>query len=213
MQFTTFKEAAEYVGGFSEPSKMPCYAYSIPAQECKVGSILRETAGSVCAKCYARKGRYVFANVKNALYRRFSTLDKPFWVEAMAFAIKEKAMKFFRFHDAGDIQSVEHLSKICKIAALCPDCRFWLPTRETGIVAEYLDNGGIVPANLNIRISGSMIDGPAPVGMARKFDLCVSSVSSNMESVNCHSFRNEGKCGDCRACWDKSVFEIVYKSH
>ena len=76
MQFNNVNEAIDYVGGFSSPSKMPCFAYSIPAQECGIGKQMRSVAGSVCSKCYALKGRYVFGKVKAALYRRFNTLKK-----------------------------------------------------------------------------------------------------------------------------------------
>lgn len=40
MQFSKIKDALEYVGGFSAPSKMPCPSYSIPASACKVGAKL-----------------------------------------------------------------------------------------------------------------------------------------------------------------------------
>ena len=48
------------VGTLSEPSKMPTYAYSIPAKYCITGSKLRMIANSTCSKCYALKGRYIF---------------------------------------------------------------------------------------------------------------------------------------------------------
>ena len=53
-------------GGLSKPSKMPGYAYNLPATECKIGSKLVKVPGSVCHGCYALKGRYRFPNVKDA---------------------------------------------------------------------------------------------------------------------------------------------------
>lgn len=47
------KAAVAAIGGLSSPSKMPCHGYSIPAQACKVGSLLRNVSGSACAHCYA----------------------------------------------------------------------------------------------------------------------------------------------------------------
>ena len=29
----------------------------------------------------------------------------------------------------------------------------------------------------------------------------------------CNSYENDGKCIDCRLCWDKSVKNITYKYH
>jgi hypothetical protein len=38
-------EALKIVGGLSKPSKMPGWAYGIPAAECKTGKKLQECAG------------------------------------------------------------------------------------------------------------------------------------------------------------------------
>ena len=52
------KEAKEITGGLSAPSKMPGYAYNLPAWKCITGVKLQAVPGSVCAGCYAMKGRY-----------------------------------------------------------------------------------------------------------------------------------------------------------
>ena len=46
-------EALQLVGGLSKPSKMPGWAYGLPAKECKTGSKLVKVAGSTCEGCYA----------------------------------------------------------------------------------------------------------------------------------------------------------------
>jgi hypothetical protein len=50
-------------GGLSRPSKMPGYAYNLPAIHCKTGSKLAAIPGTTCHGCYALKGRYRFPNV------------------------------------------------------------------------------------------------------------------------------------------------------
>ena len=77
------KEAKEITGGLSSPSKMPGYAYNLPAWRCITGVKLQAVPGSVCAGCYAMKGRYRFRNVKEALERRQQSLVHPQWVQAM----------------------------------------------------------------------------------------------------------------------------------
>ena len=77
------KEAKEITGGLSSPSKMPGYAYNLPAWKCITGVKLQAVEGSVCAGCYAMKGRYRFRNVKDALNRRLNSLTHLQWVEAM----------------------------------------------------------------------------------------------------------------------------------
>ena len=85
------KEAEAITHTLSKPGKMPGYAYSTPAHECKTGTKLRAVAGSVCANCYAfERGRYRFKNVIDAQYKRFKSLTHPLWVEAMAAQINSK---------------------------------------------------------------------------------------------------------------------------
>ena len=108
-------EALKLVGGLSKPSKMPGWAYGIPAKECKTGTILREIKNSTCEKCYALKGCYVFKVVQAAQYRRLDSIKHPLWVHAMASLINSKKSKCFRWHDSGDVQDLKHLAKSCKV--------------------------------------------------------------------------------------------------
>lgn len=214
MPFTKIKDALEYVGGFSKPSKMPCPSYSLPASACKVGAKLRKVKGSVCASCYACKRAYTWPVVKNALEIRLESLTRPFWVDAMVLAITKKKLSYFRINDSGDLQSMEHLLKIVEVAKRCPSTKFWLPTKENALIIEFLKTETL-PENLTVRLSCVMIDKENLVvkSLAQKLGLCVSSVSSNMETVNCHAYKTDGACGDCRACWNKDCFEIVYLRH
>ena len=81
----TVKLAEERVGSLSSPSKMPGYGYSTPAEDCITGSKLAEVVDSICSFCYARKGRYVFRNVKQAMKKRLKSLQRLDWVDTMVF--------------------------------------------------------------------------------------------------------------------------------
>ena len=207
--FKRIREAEVIVGGrLSKPSKMPGYAYGIPAKRCAIGSILRKISGSVCSNCYALKGRYVFANVQTAQERRFQSLRNAEWVAAMVFLITRRKVKWFRWHDSGDIQGIWHLAKICEVAVQCPDTDFWLPTREFGIVKHFKLQGGVVPDNLVIRLSAQMIDGKPPSDMFN-----TSTVVSDKGTASCPARFQNGKCGPCRKCWDKEVANVSYPEH
>jgi len=65
------------------------------------------------------KGRYRFKNVKDALQRRMDSLDHPQWVQAMVVLIDKQP--WFRWHDSGDLQSLEHLEKIFEVCRLTPE--------------------------------------------------------------------------------------------
>ena len=104
------KEATAITGGLSKPSKMPGPAHNLPAWNCITGGKLQAVKGSVCAGCYAMKGRYRFKNVRAALDRRLQALTDPRWVDAMTALITGEP--WFRWHDSGDIQSAQHLKNI-----------------------------------------------------------------------------------------------------
>ncbi len=107
------KEARKITGGLSKPSKMPGPAHNLPAWNCITGAKLVKIPGSVCAGCYAMKGRYRFNNVRAALDRRLQALQDPRWVDAMVVLIKGEP--WFRWHDSGDIQSAQHLKNIFEV--------------------------------------------------------------------------------------------------
>ena len=210
--FKNKKQAEEIVGTLSKPSKMPGYAYSTPAKRCLIGQKMRNVVGSICAFCYALKGRYVFPNVQKAMEKRFASLTNDLWVDAMTYLIGKVKNPHFRWHDSGDLQGVWHIEKIVKIAKNLPNISFWLPTREYAFVSTYIERGGEVPSNLTIRLSALMMDGPAPVGIAQRLGLCVSG-ASKLGNFNCPCSKQGNKCGDCRKCWDKNEFAIDYKKH
>ena len=197
------KEARKITGGLSKPSKMPGPAHNLPAWKCITGVKLQAVPNSVCAGCYALKGRYRFNNVQAALNRRLQALEDPRWVEAMTALIKGE--KFFRWHDSGDIQSMGHLENIFKVCKLTPETQHWMPTREAQFLKQ-LDPASI-PSNLIIRMSSHMID-QGPV----KFWPWTSTVTSSAGRT-CPAPEQSNSCGSCRQCWDRSVPNVAYGKH
>ena len=196
------KQAKEITGGLSSPSKMPGYAYNLPAWRCITGVKLQQVAGSVCAGCYAMKGRYRFRNVKEALDRRLQALTDPRWVEAMVTLITGQA--WFRWHDSGDIQSPEHLKNIFEVCNRTPETRHWMPTREVKILK--LMDPDVVPKNLIIRISSHMVD-QGPVSFWPWTSTVVTA------GKTCPAAEQNNECKDCRQCWDRSVKNVAYGKH
>lgn len=207
MTFKTLKEAEAIAGKLGKPSKMPGYAYGIPARHCPVGALLVKIKGSVCSSCYALKGRYVFGNVQRAQEYRFASLKHPQWVDAMTYMIQRRQCEHFRWHDSGDIQGTWHLENMIEVARRCPDTKFWTPTRENRVVKQYLTTHGTFPSNFVVRVSGAMIDGPPPAGFPQ------TSTVTRLEAPTCPAYRQGGVCGDCRACWDPGVGNVSYPKH
>lgn len=197
----------------SKTSKMPCHSFSLPASECKTGSVLAQVKGSVCHGCYARKGMYSFPNVKAPRFNNLTgvqTVGFTEWVETMTNLIKTKEKSgFFRWHDSGDLQSVEHLDAIVRIANNLPHIKFWLPTKEKAMIRQY---NGIIPGNLVVRLSSAMIDQePSKTWMLTS--TVHSATVGHQFGEECQAYTRNGKCGDCRSCWDENVKNVSYPKH
>jgi len=198
------QQAWDLVGGLSKPSKMPGWAYGIPAKECKTGSKLRLVKGSTCYNCYALKGCYVFKVVQNAQYKRLASVKHELWTGAMALLINSKKSKVFRWHDSGDVQDEDHLNKIFAVCRLTPSVKHWLPTREHSLL-QHMDPD-IIPKNLLIRVSATKVDGPAPSWWP-----WTSTVSTTTKT--CPAPDQGGKCKSCRACWSRDIPNVTYAKH
>ena len=206
----TLKQATQIIDSYTVTSKMNTISYSISAFDCITGSKLRLIPNTVCSTCYALKGNYIryAKNIRPAQNRRLKSISNPNWVNAMIYIMNhQKAVVnsgLFRWHDSGDLQSLEHLQKIVDIAKATPKIKHWLPTKESNLIQNYK---GSIPKNLIIRLSGSFIDGKAP-----KYKN-TSTVVSDKDNATCRSFENNGTCGNCRKCWDSSIKNVSYLNH
>ena len=193
-------EAKQITGSLTRTSKMPGLSYSLPAWECKTGSKLRKVKGSVCSACYALKGNYTrYKAIKAAQYDRLEKIKNSLWVAAMVVQVKRQ--KYFRWHDAGDVQNLEHLKKIYSVCKLTPEVKHWMPTREAWI-KNHLDSK---PDNLVIRFSPPMI--------GQRNDSWPNSSMVVETGASCPAPSQGGKCGSCRQCWDSNIKVVSYGKH
>jgi len=218
----TLPLAESIVGGaLGRPSKMPGLSWGISAAECKRGGELKTVAGTVCASCYAdNRGHYGCQTVVDAHRRRLDALEHPRWVDAMAFMINIWGVQWFRWFDSGDLQSFEHLAKICNVCRKTSRTKHWLPTHETVLIGEYLETRRF-PANLTVRISADYVGQPAgeswglPTSTVHvRKDGPVPALSGRRkDSIECLAHKWANHCGHCRACWEPRVANVSYPKH
>jgi len=199
------KEAREITGGLSKPNKMPGPSINLPATQCITGAKLVKVQGSTCSGCYALKGRYRFPNVKEAMQRRLAKLMDPRWIEAMVTLVTGHPV--FRWHDSGDLQSVQHLKNIFEVCKLTPDTAHWLPTREARFIS--LMDPDVVPKNLKIVLSDHMND----QAITPSWWPFTSGVSTKHADVTCPASTQGNKCRSCRKCWDRRTKRVIYGKH
>lgn len=208
----TLEEAETITGGFSKTSKMPCLSFSTPAKDCLRGAKLALVEGSVCSKCYAKRGNFPFPVVQAKLRRNQEGIRHPNWVEATVFLLRaQEHSGFFRWFASGDLQSLEHLQKICEVARQTPRIRHWLPTHEVGILGAFTRAGLKYPPNLLVRLSGDMLERAPSSSLLRRLGVLGSSVSRT--DFNCPSSLQDNACWDCRKCWFRSTPIVTYKLH
>jgi hypothetical protein len=222
----TAKAAREIAGSLGKPSKMPGASYGLPISACNVGARLRaqgpgtNAAGYVnpCGSCYAATGFYhTYAKtIIPAQQRRLDSIADPRWTGAMIVLIRAATRKvpYFRWHDSGDLQGMDHLSKIVEIARAMPEVSFWIPTREARLVRDWIAEFGDMPVNLACRISAMATPSEASLAAGRLFST-VSTEATPIGAQRCPASEPNAKseCGDCRACWDRSVQWIDYHAH
>jgi len=184
---------------------MPGPSINLPAVACITGAKLVTVKGSTCSGCYALKGRYRFKNVKEAMTRRLNRLHDPRWIEAMVTLVHKQPV--FRWHDSGDLQSVQHLKNIFEVCNRTPGTRHWLPTREARFLS--LMDPEVVPKNLKIVLSDHMNDQAVPPSWWPY----TSGVTTDHTQVTCPASRQGNKCLDCRKCWDRGTKRVIYGKH
>jgi len=208
------KDIEKKIGTLSNPAKMPSYAWGIPTEYCKTGSKLAKIDGTICNKCYADKGCYVFPLVRAMYEKRYQAIALPEWVDYMAEMLTlkyknlTKSRRYHRWFDSGDVQSYEHLMKIFEVCELTPHIKYWLATREYQIIDRIKEED--VPKNLCLRVSATKVDGALP-----KFWKWTSGVHKDKrhKGKECRAYTTNNNCGDCRACWSRSVKQVSYEEH
>ena len=216
------KEARLHTGSLGKTSKMPGKSLGISALKCKVGMKLAKVKGTVCEGCYALDNFYRMPSVKNAHVERLELmLNDPLWEDAMVVQIRLLKTPYFRWFDSGDLQSVYNLERIVRVCERTSMINHWLPTKEYGFVKGFLSNGGKIPENLCLRLSGYTFNGKTPE-VKGKFTLMSDLPTSTATHLDkdekpevvqghlCPAHWNKGQCGDCRACWNKEVPNVTY---
>ena len=216
---TKLQIAKDKVGGLSNTSKMPCFSWGIPTRYCRRGKELQKDKSSICGSCYAMSGAYLWKPVDNAYTRRYEAwlnLPRKEWIDSMVTILNSGAVKkrgHFRWFDSGDLQGVDMLSDIIAVCIRTPHIKHWLATREYRTANYFRD----IPSNLVIRQSHDQIDKLDRDNISEDVHQSVTisdrSTKLTKKQFTCPSLLQDGKCLDCRACWNPKVKTIAYIKH
>ena len=202
-------ERAFYKRMLSNTSKLGCKSISLNAKSCKTGSKLAKKKGSVCFGCYALKGCYQFPVVQNAMERRMKFFYHKDFIPIMVFLLSSLRKKKFRWFDSGDVQNTIMALNILEICRLTPDIKHWIPSKEYKIWREALKIQKL-PNNVCLRMSSPNIDQEPLKGFEN-----TSTVHKDKKAfgLECIAYKQDGKCLDCEACFNKKVKNVSYPLH
>jgi hypothetical protein len=121
--------------------------------------------------------------------------------------------RWFRWFDSGDMYTVTLAWKIYRVMRDTPHVKHWLPTRchKFAKYAEVLAAMQALP-NVMVRFSSDHVDGTYTEGLHGSCIIPTADKLPNGVQL-CHAANNDGKCGPCRACYDRDVPVIGYVAH
>jgi len=211
MKATTARKTARANVRMSETSKLGCLSWSLQALDTCPGSKGDDgTLVPACSGCYATTGNYHYPNVKAP--REFNRTDweRDAWCDDMVAALEGET--HFRWFDSGDMYALGLAEKMLVVMRRTPWVMHWLPTRMHKFIkfASVLAAMQALP-NVMVRPSSDAVDGKYTLGVHGS--VIVPSPDSVTDAFVCGAYSREGKCGPCRACWDKTVPVIAYPAH
>tara|TARA_R110000803_G_scaffold133884_2_gene201025 strand:+ start:76 stop:681 length:606 start_codon:yes stop_codon:yes gene_type:complete len=126
------------------------FNFGIPAYKSASGKLTCPFADECVKFCYARKGAYIWGNVKPAFEKRYELSKTDQFVGAMYNEIVKKKPDYVRVHDSGDYYSKAYLKKWIDIALLFPEVKFYSYTNSVLML-----KAAALPSNFDIIFSDS----------------------------------------------------------
>jgi len=121
--------------------------------------------------------------------------------------------RYFRFFDSGDMYSIELANKMLELCTKATWVKFWIPTRMYKFkkFQSVIDKMQAL-SNVVVRFSSDSVQGQTVEGLTTSTIFSEESQLPSNATI-CRAYEHEGKCNGCRACYNKEVELIAYKSH
>lgn len=194
----------------AKTSKMPCKSWSLQALETCPGSVA-DGGGLVdaCKGCYAVGGFYRMPGAVAARQHNREDWKRPEWVDEMVEAIGDDP--YFRWFDSGDMYNLRLAQKICEVVRRTPNTKHWIPTRmykfaKFHSVIQWLNR----QPNCVVRFSSDSVTGETVESL---YSSTIVPTAKDGKGTVCEAYSRGGKCGDCRACWNRDIAVIAYPAH
>ena len=142
----------------SKENKIRLFNFGITAYKSySTGKITCPFAKDCVKYCYAKKGAYVWGNVKPSYEMRYLLTKQPeLFKEKMSTAILDRKATHIRIHDSGDFYNYEYIKTWFEIINKFPKVKFYAYTKSKKLFDVV---SGLIPKNLELIYSlGSKFD-------------------------------------------------------
>lgn len=106
----------------SKALSLRVFNFGIPAYKSASGKLTCPMADECVKFCYAKKGAYIWGNVKPAFEKRYELSKTDDFISAMNAEIQSKKPDYVRVHDSGDYYSKAYLDKWIEICYTQSEC-------------------------------------------------------------------------------------------
>ena len=164
-----------------------------------------------CAGCYAKDGHYHMPNVIEPRVENREDWERPEWEDEMVARLE--GQDEFRWLDSGDMYALKLAWKMYRVMERTPWCKHWLPTRmhKFAKFANVIAYMALLP-NAAVRLSSDSIVGAFVPGLHGSV-IYPAGTTPPEGTYPCPAYTRGGKCGPCRACYDKTIPVIAYPTH
>lgn len=167
--------------------------------------------------CYDLRCDMIYKEVVASRARNSAiyTLDRKRYFREIDAWLTLNFPRAFRWHIGGDIRGAVYLDGMVKIAEAHPEIKFLAFTKMFSVVNSFIDNGGVIPCNLQIIFSGwpgQKMDNPN--NLPTSHPLFADGTTSAHDGAKFCT----GNCSECfiekRLCWKAQCGEeIVFNAH
>ena len=162
--------------------------------------------------CYAKRGNWLFQNVKNSLQSNLDAYKNDPQRFFNSVLDQTALVKYCRWFSSGDIPDADFFVGMCKVARKNKDTKYLCFTKKYEIVNNFLDAGHRIPKNLSVVFSAWSNWIPK-----NPYNLPMTYVYGNgfaNELIPDNAIPCIGKCYQCQACWQlKKGQSVFFKKH
>lgn len=151
-----YKLATLLSGHNTKLNKDSIVSFGIPAYQSNTHLVTCPFAGECKNYCYAKRGHYVYNNVKSVQERRLLLTQEKEFVSSIITEVEINEIKVVRIHDSGDFYSKAYLQSWINIANECSNTIFYAYTKSHSYVDSLVS---LFPSNfVIIKSEGSSKD-------------------------------------------------------